>query len=170
MLSFADAFGILNKRLFIYFRTCFAIDNFSLGTMVNCNNDSSSSSSFILKRPSFQAQLGLDVPSEMKPLHISLNTVHSACNPSSLISFFTHSSLYPHLSPLPPPHFYRPTPNHPHSYAPHARTLCILLFMRYDAPLAVKIGDNSLNFAQAHLTLALAASSTPPPAPSVSPK
>ena len=36
-----------------------------------------------------------------------------------------------------------------------------------------RIGDNSLNFAQAHdahLTLALAASSTPPPAPSVSPK
>ena len=40
----------------------------------------------------------------------------------------------------------------------------------YDAPLAIRIGDNSLNFAQAHLTLALAASYTPPPAPSVSPK
>ena len=26
--------------------------------------------------------------------------------------------------------------------------------MRYDAPRAVRIGDNSLNFAQAHLTLA----------------
>ena len=36
-------------------------------------------------------------------------------------------------------------------------------------PWAVGIGDNFLNLAQAHLTLALAASSTPP-APSVSPK
>ena len=39
-----------------------------------------------------------------------------------------------------------------------------------DAPRAVRIEDNSLNLAQAHLTLALAASSTPPSAPSLSPK
>ena len=39
--------------------------------------------------------------------------------------------------------------------------------MRYDAPQrAVRIGDNSLNFAHAHLTLALAAPSTPPHASS----
>ena len=50
------------------------------------------------------------------------------------------------------------------------QALYIFLFMWYDAPLAVRIGDNSLNLAQANLTLALAASSTPPPAPSVSPK
>ena len=37
-------------------------------------------------------------------------------------------------------------------------------------PWHMKEGDNSLNLAQAHLTLALAASSTPPPASSVSPK
>ena len=36
-------------------------------------------------------------------------------------------------------------------------------FMRCEAPMAVRLGDNSLNFAKAHLTLALAASSTPPP-------
>ena len=41
--------------------------------------------------------------------------------------------------------------------------------MLYDAPRAVWIGDDSLNLAQAHLTLALAASSSPPPAPIVSP-
>ena len=29
---------------------------------------------------------------------------------------------HPHISPLPPPHFYRPTPNHLCSYAPHAQT------------------------------------------------
>ena len=39
----------------------------------------------------------------------------------------------------------------------------IFPFMWYDAPRAVRIGDNSLNLAQAHLTLALASSSTPPP-------
>ena len=50
------------------------------------------------------------------------------------------------------------------------KPLYIFPFMWYDAPRAVRIGDNSLNSAQAHLTLTLAASSTPPPAPSVSPK
>ena len=58
----------------------------------------------------------------------------------------------------------------PYVNALWTQALYILPFMRYDAPLAVRIGDTSLNFAQAHLTLALAASSTPPPAPSVSPK
>ena len=58
----------------------------------------------------------------------------------------------------------------PYVNALWTQALYIFPFMRYDAPLAVRIGDNSLNFAQAHLTLALAASSIPPPAPSVSPK
>ena len=84
-----------------------------------------------LKRPSFHAQLGSDVPPEMKPLHISLNTAHSGCKPSAFISSFKHSyqvfSLYPHISPLPPPHFYRPTPNHSHCYVPHAQTISIYL-------------------------------------------
>ena len=35
------------------------------------------------------------------------------------------SYLCPHISPLPPPHFYRPTPNHLCSYIPHARTTSI---------------------------------------------
>ena len=35
----------------------------------------------------------------MKPLHISLNTAHSACKPSTLISSFTHS--YQVFLPLP---------------------------------------------------------------------
>ena len=41
-----------------------------------------------------------------------------------------------------------------------SQALYIFSFMWYDAPRAVRIGDNSLNLAQAHLTLALAASST----------
>ena len=58
-----------------------------------------------LKRPSFHAQLGLDVPPEMKPLHISLNTAHSGCKPSTFISSFTHSyqvflPLPTHLTPV----------------------------------------------------------------------
>ena len=64
----------------------------------------------------------------MKTLHTSLNTAHSECKPSSTISSFTlskSSSLYPHISPLPPPHFYRLTPNHLHSYVPHAQTTSI---------------------------------------------
>ena len=50
------------------------------------------------------------------------------------------------------------------------QALYIFPFMQYDAPRAVRIGDNSLNLAQAHFILALAASSTHPSAPSVSPK
>ena len=190
----------------------------------------------------FHAQLGSDVFPDMRLLHISLNTTHSECKPSSSIypsHILSKSSCpYQHISPLPPPHSYRQTPNRLHSYAPHAQTtsiyhaippqphsqppkdyksilrflsfsdtphihlttirsvlsrLCrfatfiaqvsvpyvntlwtqalyIFPFVRYDAPRAVRIGDNSLNLAQAHLALALAASSAPPPAPSVSPK
>ena len=61
----------------------------------------------------------------MRILHIFLNTTHSECKPSSSISSFTHSQSfcpYPHISPLPPPHFYRLTPNYLHSYVPHAQT------------------------------------------------
>ena len=32
---------------------------------------------------------------------------------------------YPYISPLPPPHFYRLTPNHLHSYFPHVQTTSI---------------------------------------------
>ena len=56
----------------------------------------------------------------MKFLHISLKTVHSGCKPSTFMSSSTHSfqvSLFlPYFSPLPPPPFYRPTPNHPHQW------------------------------------------------------
>ena len=61
----------------------------------------------------------------MKPLHISLITAHSGCKPSSSLSTFTHSvqvSL-PLLFSPPPPHFYRLTPNHLHSYVPNASPL-----------------------------------------------
>ena len=77
----------------------------------------------------FHARLGLDIFPDMRPLHIYLNTAHSGCKPSSTISSFTHSlqvflPLPTHLTP-PPPHFYRPTSNHLHSYIPHAQTTLI---------------------------------------------
>ena len=50
------------------------------------------------------------------------------------------------------------------------QALYIFPFMLYDAPQAVRILDNSLNSAQAHLTLVLVHASSTPPAPSVSPK
>ena len=64
----------------------------------------------------------------MRSLHISLNTTHSGCKPSSSISSLTSHILscpYPHISLLPPPHSYRPTSNHLYSYAPHAQTISI---------------------------------------------
>ena len=188
----------------------------------------------------FHAQLGSDVFPDMRSLHISLNTTHSECKPSSSISSSTHflqvflpppahltpatttflqadistltfhmpkppqSTMPHHLShALNPKRLYKSTlrflsfSNTPHIHLtiirsvlsrlcrfaffiaqvsiPYFNTLWtqalyIFPFMRYDVPRAVRIGDNSLNLAQAHLTLALAASSTPPPAPSVSPK
>ena len=42
------------------------------------------------------------------------------------------------------------------------------LYLWHDALRVVRMGDSSLNLAQAHRTLSLAASSTPPPAQSVS--
>ena len=78
---------------------------------INCNGDVKCFTSHVkaphhhhhhhlfLKRPSFHAQLGLDVPLETKPLHISLNTAHSGCKPSTFISSFTHS--YQVFLPLP---------------------------------------------------------------------
>ena len=44
-------------------------------------------------------------------------------HPSHILSKFSYSS--PYISPLPPPHFYRSIPNHPHSYAPDAQTTSI---------------------------------------------
>ena len=81
----------------------------------------------------------------MKPLHISLNTAHSACKPSSFISSFTHSyqvlkssSPYLHISPPPPPHFYRPTPNHPpllRSTCPRSVCLCSGVWKAWSLPI-----------------------------------
>ena len=63
----------------------------------------------------------------MRPLHISLNTAHSGCKPSSFMSSFTHSPSLPasaHTSPS--GHFHiSTTSNHPHSYIPDARTILI---------------------------------------------
>ena len=67
----------------------------------------SSSSSFNFKNIYFfHAQLELDIFPDMRPLHISLNTTHTGCKPSSSISSFTHSLLVflpqlAHLTPSP---------------------------------------------------------------------
>ena len=68
----------------------------------------------------FHAKLGLALC--MKSFHTFLNIAHSGCNPSILMSKHFHtlpkySCPCPHISPPPPPHFYRPTPNHPHFQA-----------------------------------------------------
>ena len=65
----------------------------------------------------------------MKPPRASLNTAHSGCKPSSSMSSSTHF-LQVFLPLLlffssPPPHFYKRTPNHPHSYVSHAQTISI---------------------------------------------
>ena len=54
----------------------------------------------------------------LKSLHISLNTAHLGCKPSTFMSSFTHSLQVFLFLPLhlPPPHFYISTPNRPHSY------------------------------------------------------
>src|SRR5580692_7203893 len=62
-----------------------------------------------------------------------------------------------------------------HVSLPYTKTLCthalyIFPFIFRDIPLNVKIGDSSLNFPHAHLTLVLTASIAPPPQPSISPK
>ena len=50
---------------------------------------------------------------QTKVIHIILYTLpKSSCS-------------YPHISPLPPPHFYRLMPNHLHSYVPSAQTTSI---------------------------------------------
>ena len=54
-----------------------------------------SSSSFILKTAISHAQLRLDGWSDMRPLHISLNTVYSGCKPSRFMSSFTFSPNLP---------------------------------------------------------------------------
>ena len=70
----------------------------------------------------------------MKYLRISMNIAHSGCKPSTIMPSFTRTfspSLpapsYPYNSPLPSPHFYRPTLNHPQAYAPDAQTTSICL-------------------------------------------
>ena len=52
----------------------------------------------------------------------SVNLAHPY-HPSHILS--KSSCPYLHISPLPPPHSYRLTPNHLHSYAPHAQTTSI---------------------------------------------
>ena len=117
----------------------------------------------------------------IKSLHISLNTAHSACKPSTFISSLSicHTSPHPSHSVHPKdctnPHCVSypsatlrtsispsSTPSSPDyadflssslRFQSHMSTHCTqalyIFFMCYDAPWAVKIGDNSLTVALA---------------------
>ena len=82
-----------------------------------------------LKRPSVQPQTRIRCLSHVwSPfsLHASPSIAHSGCNPSNFMSSFRHSPpVFPHISPLPPQDFYRPTPNHPNLYNPNVQTTSI---------------------------------------------
>ena len=102
---------------------------------------SSSSSSFISKTSIFPSSARVRRSSRNEPpphipehssfsMQTNVNYIHTYMQskapsyPSSHIDTKS-SSLYSHLSPLPPLLFYRLTPNHPHSYAPHYQTTLI---------------------------------------------
>ena len=78
----------------------------------------------------FHAQLGSDVFPYKRLLHISLNTTHSECKPSSSISSFTHSlqvflPLPAHLTPATTTFLQADTQSSPLFNAPHAHTTSI---------------------------------------------
>ena len=114
-------------------------------------------------------------PQSTTPHHLShaLNPQKTVPNPhcASYPSATPHTSISPSSVPSFPDFvrfaFFVAQVSVPYFNTLWTQALYIFPFMRYDAPRAVRIGNNSLNLAQAHLTLALAASSTPPPAPSV---
>ena len=58
-----------------------------------------------------------------------LNAAHSGCKPCSSMSSFTHSLQVFLCLPLlfcpPPPHFFKLTPNHLHSFVRNAQTISI---------------------------------------------
>src|SRR5438876_10973076 len=66
-------------------------------------------------------------------------------------------------------HLHRPSFATIHKHPLYTHSIC-LSFTLNEAPLAVDKILKSLNFPQAHLTLALDASSAPPPFPITSPK
>ena len=76
--------------------------------------------------------IGLNVGPNMMSLHIFLNTAHLVCKLPKQFHVIIYiilpsnsSCLCPYTSPLQPPHFYKPTPNHSHSYIPDAQTILI---------------------------------------------
>ena len=81
----------------------------------------------------------------MKTLHISPKTTHSGHKPSIFMSSFFSS---PYISPLPSPPFYRPIPNHPHSFAPDARTTSICHTSPHAATLCIpkRLYKSTLHF------------------------
>ena len=66
----------------------------------------------------FHARLGLDVCTDMKSLHI---TRLVPCHHLHTLP----KSPYPYTCPQQPPHLYKLTPDHPHSYVPDAQTISI---------------------------------------------
>ena len=59
----------------------------------------------------------------MNSLNLFLNIAHSLCR----LAIVCHSHILPstYISPLPPPHFYRPIPYHLHSNAPDAQNVSV---------------------------------------------
>ena len=75
----------------------------------------------------FHAQLELDIfPWYEASPHIPEHCPFRVQTKLICVTFLSKSSCpCPHISPLPPTHFYRPTSNHLHSYVPHAKTISI---------------------------------------------
>src|SRR3989442_356376 len=115
--------------------------------------------------------LHMSKPSQHATTNNTIHTLDTQPTPE----LFTFSSVLQGHSRHPPNHTI--LRSHKPSQAPsvHTSTLCthalyIFPFTFNEAPLAVNNPLKSLNFPQAHLTLALDASSAPPPFPITSPK
>src|SRR5664279_4444583 len=102
--------------------------------------------------PSLSRRSSLDFPSLCVTPHIHLIIILSALSSRCMSSaFIAHVSV-------------------PYIITHWTHALYSFPFTFRDAPLDIKIADSSRNLLQAHCTLALDASSAPPPAPIISPR
>src|SRR5881628_1206185 len=123
-----------------------------LSTCPNHHDLPFSTISTTLTIPSLHSNSSLDFPSFNETRHIALTIDRSART-----CLFISSTLISHAS-------------LPYTSRLRTHTLYSFPFKVREAPLLVGKGANSLNLHQALLTLALEASSAPPPAPTISPK
>ena len=123
------SFSVLsNYYLDLYNHGLFRIRNFFNGANLPVPSQTPTSS-FILKTSIFplssRAYLGLDLPSEMKPFHVSLNTAHSGCKPRGL-----HIILHTFIPSLPPANHTSHPCHHHISIGRHP----IILTLRFHMP------------------------------------